>query len=123
LVTIDDSAQVAYRGKALPLWPRSRWNGRVAWQIPMAQDDLRASVWTAAQWQAGYYLDAANLVALPSRTLVSAGVRTDLPRWGVHIDVRVDNAADVPWYDLVGYPLPGRTAWLQVGWSGREESM
>lgn len=123
LVTIDDSAQVAYRGKALPLWPRSRWSGRVAWQIPMVQDDLRASVWTAAQWQAGYYLDAANLVALPSRTLVSAGVRTDLPRWGVHIDLRVDNAADVPWYDLVGYPLPGRTAWLQVGWSGREESM
>lgn len=123
LATVDRSQQVAYRGKALPLWPRSRWSGRLSWQLPAASRDFSAALWTAGQWQAGYFLDSANLVALPGRALVSAGMRGEFPRAGLHVDVRLDNAADVPWFDLVGYPLPGRTAWLQVGWSGRQDPL
>lgn len=122
LVTVDRSRQVAYQGNALPLWPRSRWSGRVSWQLPSATKVFSAALWTAGQWQSGYFLDAANLVALPGRVLLSAGVRTELPSLGLHVDARLDNAADVPWFDLVGYPLPGRTAWLQVGWAGRRET-
>ncbi len=122
LASVDRSQQVAYRGNALPLWPRSRWSGRVSWQLPSTSKHFSAALWSAAQWQSGYFLDAANLVALPGRTLLSAGLRADLGRLGLHVDARLDNAADVPWFDLVGYPLPGRTAWLQVGWSGHRDT-
>lgn len=112
LVARDVSGRATYAGKALPLRPRTRWNARADWTIPF--QPWRANLWTDVQWQAGYFLDSANLAALPARTVAAAGLRVSRGAW--YVDARIDDVFDAPRVDLIGFPLPGRTAFLALGW-------
>jgi iron complex outermembrane receptor protein len=114
LVARDATGRPAYDGKALPLWPRTRWQGRLEWRRPLANVTWRA--WTGVVWQAGWFLDPANLVAVPARTVASAGVRADHERSGLWFDFAVDDLNDAARVDLIGWPLPGRTVMARLGW-------
>ena len=114
LVTADDSGRAAYDGHVLPMRPRTRWTARVDWTRQTGPVQWRPFATT--QWQSGHYLDAANLVAVPGHFLLGGGVRVEHKPWQLFAEVRMDNALDAQLVDLVGYPLPGRTVWLQVGW-------
>ncbi len=114
LVAEDTSGRPAYDGKALPMRPRTRWSLRADWLKRAGVLAWRPFV--TGQWQAGHFLDAANLVAVPAHTLVGGGLRVEHKPWQVFLELRVDNALNAPVVDLVGYPLPGRTVWLQLGW-------
>jgi outer membrane cobalamin receptor len=121
LWTRDTSGRAIYDGKVLPMRPRTRWTGRVespAWQL----HTLTVTPWITALWQSGSFVDTANLIALPARVGASAGLRVEVPGSGAFAEVRVDNVTDAPWFDLVGYPLPGRAVWLQTGWRPRTEA-
>ncbi len=114
LIAEDTSGRPAYDGKALPMRPRTRWSLRADWLKRTGPLAWRPFV--AGQWQAGHFLDAANLVVVPAQTLVSGGLRLEHKPWQVFLELRVDNALNAPIVDLIGYPLPGRTVWLQLGW-------
>lgn len=114
LVTQDTSGRVGYTGNVLPMRPRTRWSLRADWSRRTGPLAWRPFV--ATQWQAGHFLDAANLVVVPGHFLLGGGLRVEHKPWQVYAEVRVDNALDAPVVDLVGYPLPGRTFWLQIGW-------
>ncbi len=116
LVSRDTSGRIGYDGKALPLRPRTRWGGTARWQA--TDGNWRPSLWFSLDWQAGSFVDAANLVVVPARTVAAAGVRVATSNPSVFIDLRVDNLANSAIYDLIGYPLAGRTVWLQLGWRG-----
>ena len=82
------------------------------------------------------YLDQANLMTVPSRALVGAGVRVELGG-GLAAAVAVENATDeriqhlpldppprpdltetpTALADLAGFPLPGRTLYVSLDWS------
>lgn len=114
LATADTSDRQVYDGKVLPMRPRTRWTTRVDWSGQTGPMQWRP--FASAQWQAGHFLDAANLIAVPGNFLVGAGLRVEHRPWQVFAEVRMDNALDAPLVDLIGYPLPGRTVWLQLGW-------
>ncbi len=101
----DESADPAYVGRALPLLPASRGSARIA-ALDLAIGPLRMSPFAAVRWRAGRFADRANLVVLPARTRVDAGL--GLAWNGLRLDARVDNALDAGDDDLVGFPLPGR---------------
>ncbi len=114
LLAEDTSGRAAYDGKTLPMRPRTRWSLRADWLKRSGVMAWRPFV--TGQWQAGHFLDAANLVVVPAHTLVGGGLRVEHKPWQVFVELRVDNALNASVVDLVGYPLPGRTAWLQIGW-------
>jgi outer membrane cobalamin receptor len=116
IATENGSITPAYHGKPLPLRPRTRWGVRGAWTRQVGA--VQGSLWSGLQWQAGHFADAAGLVVVPSRTTLAGGIRVDLPRHGFFLDVRADNALDSAHFDLLGYPLPGRTFFVSLGWRG-----
>lgn len=116
LVARDASDRPAYDGKPLALRPRTRWDVRADWTE--TSGDWQAGLWTHVQWQAGYFLDAANLVVVPPRTVTSAGVRVARGDW--YVDARIEDALDTARVDLIGYPLPGRTVFATLGWRAWE---
>lgn len=60
------------------------------------------------------YADRANLVALPARTRVDAGIGSQRGR--LRLDVRVDNLSAADDQDLLGFPLPGRAFRVALSW-------
>lgn len=116
LVARDASGRPTYDGKPLPLRPRTRWDVRVDWTREVPGTTWQWGAWSHVQWQAGYFLDAANLVVVPARTVTSAGVRLARGDW--YLDARVEDALDTARVDLIGYPLPGRTVFATLGWRG-----
>lgn len=115
LWTRDTSGRSVYDGKVLPMRPRTRWNGRIE-ATPWRAGAVAATPWVSGMWQSGTFVDTANLIALPARAVASAGLRIEVAGSGAFAELRVDNVTDEPWFDLVGYPLPGRAVWLQTGW-------
>lgn len=116
----DHSGRPAYDGKALPMRPHTTWGATAQWRPGWAGP--QPSAWLGAQWQAGYFLDSANLVAIGARTTLAAAVRLQTGLAGIYAEVRVDNLTNSQAFDLVGYPLAGRTLWLQVGWQTAAEA-
>lgn len=120
LWTENGSATPAYHGKPLPLRPRTRWGVRASWTRQLGA--VQGSLWSGVQWQAGHFADAAGLVVVPSRTTLAGGIRAELPKYGCFLDIRADNALDTARFDLLGYPLPGRTFFVSLGWHGGPDS-
>ncbi|HVV87930.1 MAG TPA: TonB-dependent receptor [Kofleriaceae bacterium] len=95
-----------------------------------------AAAFADASYEAGSFLDEANLSMVPARWLVGAGVKLELGR-GVTVAVEGKNLADdrvedVPLdppprpdlahvpravADVAGYPLPGRALYARLDWT------
>ena len=113
----DSSARPVYGGLALPMRPGFKGLNRLQWQTPhWLHPGVTTAFWGIVRWQSAYLLDAANLVSLPARTTGSVGATVAATNNDVSLDVYVDNLMDASVFDLVGYPLPGRTVWLQIQW-------
>jgi len=116
LDSLNRSGEPAYGGKVLPYRPRTRWGARAElYGRPVRVLD-EVALFVDAAWQAGNFVDEANLSAIPARTLVGAGAHAFLPgrRWKLVVTAR--NLTDAHVSDLVGYPLPGRSIDASVGW-------
>ena len=121
LQTQDASGRPAYDGKPLPLRPRSRWRGR--FEVVRAFGSVQASAWAELTWQAGYFLDPANLVAVAPRTLAGSGGRIEHLASGLWCDIAIDDITDADRVDLIGWPLPGRTLLARLGWRGQSAAV
>jgi iron complex outermembrane receptor protein len=134
LVTQQLTEDPSYANKALPRQPshavyarldaQQRWRGH------------RVQLWFDGSWQSSTYLDQANLMTIPARTLAGIGTRVEIYA-GVAAAFTVENVFDVrvqqvaldppPRPDLTstsialadvgGFPLPGRTLYLTLDWS------
>jgi hypothetical protein len=60
----------------------------------------------------GNYLDPANLIELPTRVLVGAGVYAESTRLGLRVVASAQNLADARVFDFAGFPLPSRAFFL-----------
>lgn len=121
LVGRDDSGDPAYQGRALSMRPRTRWGLRLSLHGRPAPRLGRAGLWAALRWQAGHYTDRSNRVAVPPRSDLDLGVTAQSRDGRVRLQVRVDNALNHANFDLVGFPLPGRTLMVTLGLRTRSE--
>jgi vitamin B12 transporter len=134
LVTQQISEEVSFANKALPRQPGHAAYGRIDAMRVVAGH--RVTVWIDGSWQAETYLDQANLMTVPTRTLAGTGARVEVAA-GVAASLTVENLFDVrvqrlPLHpaprpdltyapmalaDVAGFPLPGRTVYLSFDWS------
>lgn len=134
LVTEQLSEEASFANKALPRQPGHSVHARV--DAMRTLRGRRAALWLDGSWQSTTYLDQANLMRVPARTLLGAGARIDIAG-GVTASFTVENALDVrvqhlpldpaprpdltttpmALADVAGFPLPGRTFYLALDWS------
>lgn len=134
LVTQQLSEEVSFANKALPRQPAHAVYARVdAMRRVLGR---RTAAWVDGSWQSTTYLDQANLMTIPARTLAGAGARVEVAA-GVSAALTVENMFDVrvqhlpldpaprpdltqtpmALADVAGFPLPGRTVYLSLDWS------
>lgn len=111
LDAIDTSAIAARRGNHLPLRPAFASSHRLdLFLVDAALGEARGQLgaYLSLDWIGQNHLDFANLVAVPARVLLGAGlyVRADL----AEVTLSLSNLTDDRIQDLAGYPLPGFTA-------------
>ncbi len=112
----DRSPEPEYNGNALPMRPRARIGGRLAVKgTPWARMG-RLDGWLAGRWQSGHFTDRANRVAVPARASLDVGFGGEDRSGRLRVALRVDNLLGRENFDLIGYPLPGRTAMLNLTW-------
>lgn len=134
LVTEQLSEEVSFSNKALPRQPAHAVYARIEAMHEIYRH--RTSLWLDGSWQSTTYLDQANLMSVPARSLAGIGTRVEIAG-GVSASVRVDNLFDVrvqnvpldpaprpdltstpmALADVAGFPLPGRTLYLALDWS------
>ncbi|MBL8619870.1 MAG: TonB-dependent receptor [Myxococcales bacterium] len=128
---VQRSAQGSLDGKLLPGRPRHAGYARV--DVARVWRARQGSVYADLAYQAGSFLDEANLAAVPPRTLVGVGAKVELGG-GVALGLEVKNLLDrrtetvaldppprpdltaVPRAiaDVAGFPLPGRALYLRL---------
>jgi iron complex outermembrane receptor protein len=118
LQALDRSGMPAFEGKQLPYRPR--WQGYarpelVRLPLPRAASiDVGAFVDGAVAGE--IYDDRANVVALPTRLMVGAGVSVERPCWGLRAVLSAQNLTDERSWDIYYWPIPGRTLFFALGW-------
>jgi outer membrane cobalamin receptor len=111
----DRSDVAASRGRQIAHHPRYRGYGRADWRQPAG-----AFVWSAyadAEAVAGVYKTATVHGGLPARLLVGAGLGAEHVSSGVRLVASAANLTDSRVEDFPGYPLPGRSIFVSLGWS------
>jgi iron complex outermembrane receptor protein len=109
----DQGDSAAARDKQLPYRPRLHAAVRPELRgIAVAGAELGGYV--ELDVTSGNFLDAANLVEVPSRTRLGAGASIGLSRGRVRLIVSADNLTAAQESDLLSYPLPGRALYLTV---------
>jgi len=72
----------------------------------------RVSSFLAFNYRVGRVLDPAGLLVLPEQMTLDVGARYEFLGGRLRAQAQVQNLLDAPRYDLLGYPLPGRTVEL-----------
>jgi vitamin B12 transporter len=134
LVTAQLSDEISFANKALPRQPGHALYARC--DVAHRVLGRRASLWMDGSWQAASYLDQANLMTVPARTLAGTGARVELAT-GLAASVAIENLTGVrvqylpldpaprpdltrtptALADVAGFPLPGRTVYVSLDWS------
>lgn len=126
----------SYANKAIPRQPRHQWTASAAVEGTLWR--RAATTWLRGTGQSDAFLDAANLRRVPGGTLFDMGLKLECLRDTV-VTLHVNNLADtrvvylpldpapapnlsvVPaaLSDVAGFPLPGRTVFVNLEWSYR----
>jgi iron complex outermembrane receptor protein len=116
----DEGPIAASHGRLLPRRPRERLNVRAAWRpawLPGVNDAVLLELSADVDVTAGAFASPSNDVAMPSRALLGAGLRAVHPRSGLRLLATAANLGDWRGADFPGFPLPGRSFFLALGWS------
>jgi outer membrane cobalamin receptor len=118
----DTGDIAARRGKQLALRPRWRAYARPELRdlTLVGESGWRWGAYGDLEYTAGNYLDPANLVAMSSRTIWGAGTHLQIATTGFRVRASLRNLSDAQVFDLTGYPLPGRSFWIDLQWTGSE---
>jgi outer membrane receptor protein involved in Fe transport len=73
-------------------------------------------VFVEANLIADNFLDAANTVRVPSRSLWNIGVAVEPPLGALQVGIEIRNLTDDETRDLLDFPLPGRAVFATVSW-------
>lgn len=116
LLPRDDSTAPEYAGRDLPMRSRWRLDLRAGLKGQPWRHLGRVDGWLAWRWQAPHFTDRSNRIEVPARSSLDAGVAVAAVSDRLRLTVRLANLIDQANFDLIGYPLPGRTALLTLDW-------
>jgi iron complex outermembrane receptor protein len=117
----DASDSAAHAGKQLPLRPRVHAYLRPQLRRVALGRALCGRAYVEGDLQAGAYRDSADIVPVGTRVLLGAGVEVDALRTGLRLALSAKNLTDVHTFDVVQYPLPGRSIFLSLMWSNESK--
>jgi iron complex outermembrane receptor protein len=106
----------------LPNRPRLHAYARPEVRWPVLAGALVLGAYVDLDVSDGNYVDPANLVELPARFFVGAGVSVEAPRTHLAVVGSAQNLADVRTFDFAGFPLPSRTFFLSARWTLPKEN-
>jgi len=109
-----DESNISYwQGKQLPFRPVHELHFRLAWE-----EKERARFWSEANYISENYWDRANLYQVPSRTIINLGAifYFKVKKSQLKLGAEVKNLLDDQISDVAGYPLPGRSYFINIGW-------
>jgi outer membrane receptor protein involved in Fe transport len=104
---VSDSSLGAHT-PLLPNRPRFHLYARPEARLPLRRG-LLLGAYLDGDFVDGNHLDPANLVALPPRILVGAGVFVEAPRARLTVVASAQNLGDTRTFDFAGFPLPSRS--------------
>jgi len=113
----DASDSAAHAGKQLPFRPRVHGYLRPQLRRLALGRALVALAYVEGDLQAGAYRDSANIAPIGTRVLLGAGVEVDAPSTGLRLALSAKNLTNLQTFDVVQYPLPGRSIFLSLMWS------
>lgn len=117
----DESDSAATHDKQLPYRPRVHVAVRPELRaITVGPAELGGYIDIDAI--SGNYIDAANLVSVPSRTRIGAGASLGFDRGRVRLIVSADNLTGAQESDLLAYPLPGRALYVTLALATEPEA-
>jgi outer membrane receptor protein involved in Fe transport len=117
----DASDSAAHAGKQLPFRPRVHAYLRPQLRRVALGRALCGRAYVEGDLQAGAYRDSADIVPVGTRLLLGAGVEVDAPRTGLRLALSAKNLTNVQTFDVVQYPLPGRSIFLSLMWSNESK--
>jgi iron complex outermembrane receptor protein len=113
----DAGSSAAHAGKQLPFRPRVHAYLRPQLRRLALGRALVALAYVEGDLQAGAYRDSANIAPMGTRLLLGAGVEVDAPFTGLRLALSAKNLTNAQIFDVVQYPLPGRSIFLSLMWS------
>jgi iron complex outermembrane receptor protein len=105
----------------LPNRPRFRFYARPEGRWPI-NGDVTIGAYVDVDITDGNYLDAANLVELPARLFVGAGLFAEATRLHLLVTASGQNLNDARTYDFSGFPLPSRSFFVSARISFNQEN-
>ena len=112
----DEGPIAADHDRQLPNHPRYHGYGRVEWRQPLTRAGLVAAGYADLDGTAGDFWSSSE--PLPARLLVGAGVALEQPARGLRLAASALDVGDSRVQDVPGYPLPGRSFFATLEWSG-----
>jgi vitamin B12 transporter len=110
-----DASQVRFRNDLLPYQPRLTLAPRVE-----VRARFRRSVVDSAQASVSYFYessrfaDRAGLIVIPEQSSLDLGAEVHVRPAHLNVSARLSNVLGQTRFDLIGYPLPGRAAYLAM---------
>ncbi|HEX4461136.1 MAG TPA: TonB-dependent receptor, partial [Polyangia bacterium] len=116
--TYDDGRDVSDTSlgrheRQLPNRPRVHFYGRPEGRWPIRRD-VTVGAYVDLDATDGNYLDPANLVELPARFLVGAGLFAEATRVHLVVIASAQNLGDARTFDYAGFPLPSRSFFVSA---------
>jgi outer membrane cobalamin receptor len=114
--------RVGGRARQLPNHPRFHLFLRPEGRLPLGHE-LTLAAYVDLDAADGNYLDPANLVALPARVLVGAGLSLEVARPGLLVIASGQNLGDARVFDFAGFPLPSRALFVSIRFQQMKEKL
>lgn len=117
-VTYTDSRDIsdikAHYNKQLPLRPKLRSYSRFEVREFNITSQLNIGAYVDTDYTSDNYADPTNMVQINQRLLFSAGVYLNSVNSHIRIMASVKNISNTQVSDLIGYPLPGRSFYINL---------
>lgn len=102
-----DTGNTVTSGKYIPGMPKNQ-----IWFDTSVYNDL-GSIYGEYNFISGNYLDTQNILEVTGRTFVNLGASITPAKW-VNINFTAKNITNDQTFDVIGFPLPGRSYWGAV---------
>lgn len=111
-------SKVAARdGRKIPFRPPNQWLLRgAAFRERLFSWMTRAELWTELEFTSSHFVDGNNMVSVPERRILGAGLELKLLDDRLELAFDGRNLTNEQVMDVVGFPLPGRTFFGRLGW-------